>query len=87
MGAVVSENKSFEWTARVDLLLRQIIFILISLNTSVPFIFHTKFHPNIPSHLGEMDLNAWVDINFVSVDISFQTVTVTFFRYRFSRSN
>ena len=30
-----------------------------------------------------MDLNARVDINFARVDVNFQTVTETYFRYRF----
>ena len=38
---------------------------------------HTKFQPNIPSHFGEMDLNARVDVNFFRVDINFQTAIVT----------
>ena len=29
------------------------------------WVLHTKFQPNIPSHFGEIDLNAWVDINFL----------------------
>ena len=51
--------------------------ILIIVNTKVPLIPHTKFQPNIPSHLGEMDLNARVDVNFFRVDVHFQTVIVT----------
>ena len=35
-------------------------FILISVNTK-----STKFQPNIPSHFGEMHLNARVDVNFL----------------------
>ena len=66
-----------------DLILQKIFFILISLNTKVPLILHTKFQPNIPCHFGEMDLNARVDVNFVRVDVNFQTVTVTLFRYRY----
>ena len=61
------------------LILLQIFFLLISLNTSIPLILHTKFQPNISSHSGEIDLNVRVDINFVRVDIHFQTATVTFF--------
>ena len=45
--------------ARVDInfkqSLPQIFFILISVNTKVPLILHTKFQPNILSHFGEMD--------------------------------
>ena len=42
-------------------------FILIPINIKVLLILHTKFKPNIPSHFGERDLNAWVDVNiFVS---------------------
>ena len=33
----------------------------------VLLILHTKFQPNIPSHFGEMDLNARVDVNFFRV--------------------
>ena len=40
-------------------------------------ILHTKFQPNIPNHSRELDLNARVDVNFVRVDVNFQTVTVT----------
>ena len=40
-------------------------------------ILHTKFQPNIPSHFGERDLNAWVDVNFFRVDVNFQTAIVT----------
>ena len=30
-----------------------------------------------------MDLKAWVDVNFIRVDVNFQTAIVTEFRYRF----
>ena len=49
------------------------IFILISVNTKVPLILHIKFQPNIPSHIGEMDLNARVNVTFFRVNINFQT--------------
>ena len=52
-------------------------FILISINIKVLFILHTKFQPNTISHFGEMDLNAWVDVNFFRVDAKFQTAIVT----------
>ena len=52
-------------------------FILIPINIKVLLIFHTNFQPNIPSHLGEMDLNAWVDVNLFRVDVNFQTAIVT----------
>ena len=43
-----------------DLILLQIFFILISLNTKVPFILYTKLQPNIPSHSGEkVDFNGF----------------------------
>ena len=48
--------------ARADINFQTIILITISIK--VLFILHTKFQPNIPSHFGEMDLNAWVDENF-----------------------
>ena len=61
--------------ARVDInfkqSLPQIFFILISVNTKVPLILHTKFQSNILSHFGEMDLNARVHVNFVRVDVNF----------------
>ena len=60
-----------------DLILLQFFFILISVNTNVPFIPHTKFQPKIPSHFGEMDLNARVDVNLFGVDVNFQMVIVT----------
>ena len=50
--------------ARVDINFRKffkIYFILISVHTKVPLILHTKIQP---SHFGEMDLNASVDIFF-----------------------
>ena len=52
-------------------------FILIPINNKVLLILHTKFQPNIPSHFGERDLNAWVDVNFFRVDVYFQTAIVT----------
>ena len=52
-------------------------FILIPISIKVLLILHTKFQPNIPSHFGDMDLNAWVDVNFFRVDINFQTATAT----------
>ena len=42
----------------------------------VLLILQTKFQPNIPSHYGERDLNAWVDVNSFRVDVNFQTATV-----------
>ena len=45
--------------ARADINFQTVILITISIK--VLFILHTKFQPNIPSHFGEMDLNAWVD--------------------------
>ena len=59
-----------------DLILLQSFFILISINIKV-LIFHTKFQPNIPGHFGEMDLNVWVDVIFLRVDVNFQTAIVT----------
>ena len=49
----------------------------------VLLILHTKFQPNIPSHFGEMDLNAWVDVKFFRVIVIIQTAIATSFRYRF----
>ena len=46
-------------------------FILISVNFKVPLILHTKFQSNIPSHFGEMDINARVDLNVFIVDVNF----------------
>ena len=40
-------------------------FIWASVNTKVPLILHTKFQPNIPSHFGDIDQNARVDVNFL----------------------
>ena len=50
-----------------DLILRQIFLILISINFKVLLTLHTKFQPNIPTHSGERDLNAWpwVNVNFL----------------------
>ena len=42
------------------------------MSIKVLLILHTKFQPNIPSHFGERDLNAWVDVNFFRVDVNFQ---------------
>ena len=42
---------------------------------------------NIPSHFGEMDLNARVDVNFSRVDVNIQTAIVTLFRSRFFHFN
>ena len=39
-------------------------FFLIPINIKVLLILKTKFQPNIPSHFGELDLNAMVDGNF-----------------------
>ena len=60
-----------------DLILLQFFFTLISVNTKVPLILHTRFQPNIPSHFGNMNLNARVDVTFFRVDVNFQTVIVT----------
>ena len=35
----------------------------------VLLILHTKFQSNIPSHFGEMDLNAQVDVNGFRIDV------------------
>ena len=51
-------------------------FILILINIMVLLILHTKFQPNIPSHFGKRDLDAWVDVNFLRVDVNFQTAIV-----------
>ena len=64
-------------TVTVTLFCIQIFFILTPINIKVLLIFHTKFQPNISCHFGEMDLNAWVDVNFFRVDINFQTAIVT----------
>ena len=42
----------------------------------VLLILQTKLQPNIPSHFGERDLNAWVDENSFRVDVNFQTAIV-----------
>ena len=55
----------------------EVNYILTPINIKVLLIFHTKFQPNISCHFGEMDLNAWVDVNFFRVDINFQTAIVT----------
>ena len=55
----------------------QIFFILIKIDIKVLLMLHTKFQPNIPSHFGEMDLNAWVDVNFLRVDVNVQTAILT----------
>ena len=52
-------------------------FILIPINIKALLILHTKFQPNIPSHFGEMDLNAPVNVNFFRVGVNFQTAIVT----------
>ena len=57
----------------VTQLCNRFFFILILLNIRVPLILHTKFQPNI----GEIDLNARVDVNFVRVNVNFQTVMIT----------
>ena len=57
--------------------------ILLPININVVLILHTKFQPNIHSHFGEMNLNAWVDVNLFRVDLNFQTAIVTYFRYIF----
>ena len=44
---------------------KHLFFILIPINIKVLLIFHTKFQPNIPSHVGEMDLNARINVNFL----------------------
>ena len=58
--------------ARVDVNLQTVtvtyfcyifFFILILINIKVLLIVKTKYQPNILSHFGEMDLNAWVDVN------------------------
>ena len=35
------------------------------INIKVLLICHTKFQPNIPSHFGEMDFNACINVNFI----------------------
>ena len=52
-------------------------FNLIPVKTKAPLILHTKFQPNIPSHFGEMDLNARVDVKNFRVNVNFQMVIVT----------
>ena len=62
--------------ARVDINFQTVtvifFFILIPINIKVLLILHTKFHPNIPRHFGERDLNAWVNVFFFLVDINIQ---------------
>ena len=62
-------------TVTVALFCFNFFFILIPINIKVIVTPHTKFQPNIPSHVGERDLNAWVD--FFRVDVNFQTAIVT----------
>ena len=57
----------------VTQLCNRFFFILILLNIRVPLILRTKFQPNI----AEIDLNARVDVNFVRVNVNFQTVMIT----------
>ena len=45
----------------------------MSVNTKDHLYSHTKLQQNIPSHLGEMDLNARVYVNSFRVDVNFQT--------------
>ena len=52
-------------TVIVTLFYSRFFFILISTDFKVLLMIHTKFQPNIPSHFREMDLNAWVDVNFL----------------------
>ena len=66
--------------ARVDVHFQTVtvtFFILISINIKVLLKLHTKFQPNIPSHFGERDLNAWVDVNYFRLHVNFQTAIVT----------
>ena len=44
----------------------------ISQHIKVPLIFHIKFQQNIPSHFGEMDLNARVDVIFLGMKYFFK---------------
>ena len=46
--------------------------------TNTPYKISAKY-----THFGERDLNAWVDVNFVRVDVNFQTAIVTKVRYTF----
>ena len=64
-------------TVTATLFLTNFFFSLIPINIKVLLILHTKFQPNIPSHFGEMDFNALVDVNFFRVDVYFQTAIVT----------
>ena len=77
LNAKVNVNFAKFSNGHCDLILLQIFFILISINTKVPLILHTKFQPNIPSHFGEIDINARNDVNFFQVDVNIQTVIVT----------
>ena len=49
-----------------------LFFILIPINNKVLLILDTKYQRNIPSHFGERNLNAWVDVNFFRVDVIFK---------------
>ena len=62
MGAVISEKADKFSNGHCDIVLLQFFFHFdITQHQGTP-ILHTKFQPNILSHLGEMDLNARVDI-------------------------
>ena len=56
---------NFQTNTVSDLILLYIFFIFMSINIKVLLILHTKFQPNILSHFGERDLNAWVDVKFL----------------------
>ena len=56
--------------------------MLVYVNTKVLLIFQTKISAKY-TKLGEMDLNARVDVIDFRVDVNFQTVTVTLIRYVF----
>ena len=63
--------------ARVDENFQTVTVTLFCINIQVLLLLHTKFQPNIPSNFGEMDFNAWVDLNFFWVVLNFQTAIVT----------
>ena len=64
-------------TVTVTLFCYKLFSFLIPINIKILLILHTKFQPNIPSHFGEMDLNARVDVNVCMVYVNFQTAIVT----------
>ena len=57
--------------------------ILIPINIKVLLIVKTEFQPKIPSHVGEMGLNARFFISFILGCHKFSKAIVTQFHYRF----